>query len=434
MRTEQENVSVTRKKISFGMPFEEVDREIEKYCRKLAREVDIKGFRKGKAPSSVIRRYFRDQIHRDVGSQIVSSSLEGFLKEESLTPVGEPDLDVPPLEEGKEFSFSVTVDIKPEIDIRDDDGIEIEQEEVVVAEEEIEEALRQLQRVHGELKGISEDRGAGIGEVVLADFEGLIDGKSFPGNQKKDAYIEIGAGGFRKEVEDALVGIKPEETREVEVEYPGNFMNRELAGKKVLYRLTAKKLLKKELPALDDEFAKDVGPYQSLEDLRSKLREEVFREKENRIRRKSEEKLLEELIRRNPFEVPRSTVAARHARMLDEAKGHFLSKGVFLEQDTEEYRRLNSDLESVAEKEVKKEFILEAVSRKESIEVVDEDVERRILGIANRHEQSIEKVRAEIQKQEDGMAVFRRGILNEKTLDFLLGKSTIKVVEKMKSS
>ena len=118
----------------------------------------------------------------------------------------------------------------------------------------------------------------------------------------------------------------------------------------------------------------------------------------------------------------------------DEAKGHFLSKGVFLEQDTEEYRRLNSDLESVAEKEVKKEFILEAVSRKESIEVVDEDVERRILGIANRHEQSIEKVRAEIQKQEDGMAVFRRGVLNEKTLDFLLGKSTIKVVEKMKGS
>ncbi|MEW6444368.1 MAG: trigger factor [bacterium] len=430
MRTEQESLSGTRKKISFGMPSEEVDEEIAKYCKKLSKEVEIKGFRKGKAPSSVVRRYFREQIRREVGAQIVSTSLESFVKEQSLTPVGEPELDVPPLEEGKEFSFSVTIDVKPEIDIRDYEGVELQQEEAVVTEEEIAESLRQLQKAHAELEGISEERGAQAGEVVLVDYEGSVEGVAFSGNQKKDVYIEIGPEGARKEMEEALLGVRPGETRESEVEYPENFMNRELAGKKVLYRLTAKKLLRKVLPELDDEFAKDVGPYQGLEDLKGRLQEEVLREKRSRIRRRLEEDLLQELIQRNPFEAPRSLVTARHARMMDDARGHFLSKGLFLEEKTEGYQRLESDLEGLSEKEIKKELILDAVARKESIEVSDADVEQRLQEIARKHDQSLEKVRAEIQKQEDGLALFRRSLLNEKTLDFLLGKSKIKTVAK----
>lgn len=430
MRMDQVDVTATRKKISFGMEPQEVDAEVEKFCKKLAREVDIKGFRKGKAPSSVVRRMFRDQIRREVGAQIVSTSLEKFLKEQPLKPVGEPELDVPPLEEGKEFAFTVVLDVKPEIEILDWEGIELEKERAQVTEEEVKESLRQLQNRHGKLESMEGDRGVVPGDVVLVDYEGFVDGAPFPGNVKTDVYIEVGAGETRKEIEEALVGGRPGEAREAEVEYPKNLVNRDLAGRKATYRVTIKKILKKEVPALDDEFAKDVGPYQSLEDLKERLREEILQEKEKRIRRRLEEDLLEELIRRNPFEAPRSLVASRHARLMENARVHFLSRGLFLEKETEGYQKLESDLEQLAEKEVKKDLLLEALQKKFSIEVSDEDVERRIQEIASRHEQSMEKVRAEIQKEEDGMAMFRQGLVNEKTLDFLLGRSRIKGDEK----
>lgn len=429
MRMDQVDVTATRKKISFGIEPQEVDAEVEKFCRKLAREVDIKGFRKGKAPASVIRRMFRDQIRKEVGAQIVSTSLEKFLKDQPLKPVGEPELDVPPLEEGKEFAFSVVLDVKPEIEIYDWEGIELVKERAKVTDEELQESLRQLQNRHGKLESTEEDRGVQPGDVVLVDYEGFVNGAPFSGNVKKDVYIEVGAGDTRKEIEEALIGGRPGETREAEVEYPGNLVNRDLAGRKATYHITIKKILRKELPAMDDEFAKDVGPYPSLEELKERLREEILREKEKRIRRKLEEDLMEELLRRNPFEAPRSLVAQRHARLMENARVHFLSKGLFLERETEGYQKLEADLEQLAEKEVKKDLLLESLQKKFSMEVSDEEVERRIAEIASRHEQSVEKVRAEIQKEEDGMALFRQGLANEKTLDFLLGRSRMKEVE-----
>lgn len=429
MKMDQVDVTATRKKISFGVEAQEVDAEVEKFCKKLAREVDIKGFRKGKAPSSVVRRMFREQIRKEVGAQIVSTSLEKFLKDHPLKPVGEPELDVPALEEGKEFAFSVLLDVKPEIEILDWEGIELVKERAKVTEEEVQESLRQLQNRHGKLGSIEEDRGVEPGDVVLVDYEGFVDGAPFSGNVKKDVYIEVGAGETRKEIEEALVGGRPGETREAEVQHPDHLVNRDLAGRKATYRLTIRKILKKDLPVLDDEFAKDVGPYQSLEELKGRLREEILREKEKRIRRKLEEDLLEELIRRNPFEAPRSLVASRHARLMENARVHFLSRGLFLERETEGYQKLEADLERLAEKEVKKDLLLEALQKKFSVDVSDEEVERRIAEIASRHEQSVEKVRAEIQKEEDGMTLFRQGLVNEKTLDFLLGKSRIKEVE-----
>ncbi len=430
MRMDQVDVTATRKKISFGVEAQEVDAEVEKFCKKLAREVDIKGFRKGKAPSSVIRRMFRDQIRREVGAQIVSTSLERFLKDHPLKPVGEPELDVPVLEEGKEFAFSVLLDVKPEIEVLDWEGIELARERAEVTEEEVQGSLRQLQNRHGKLGSVEEDRGVEPGDVVLVDYEGFVDGAPFSGNVKKDVYIEVGAGETRKEIEEAILGGRTGETREAEVAYPENLVNRDLAGRKATYRVTIRKILKKELPALDDEFAKDVGPYQSLEELKERLREEILREKERRIRRKLEEDLLEELLRRNPFEAPRSLVASRHARLMENARVHFLSRGLFLERETEGYQKLEADLEQLAEKEVKKDLLLEALQKKFSVEVSDEEVERRIAEIASRHEQSVEKVRAEIQKEEEGMALFRQGLVNEKTLDFLLGRSRIKEGEK----
>ena len=306
MKTEVEDLGGSQKKIVCEIPSEDVQKEVVKYCKTLAKEVEVKGFRKGKAPPSIIKRYFRQQIQREVASQLVSSSLEEALKEHSLTPLGDPEIDAPVLEEEKDYTFSVKLDVKPEIEIGDTQGIELEEEPSEVEEEELLQSLGELQKAHGDLKGIEEDRGAVEGDTVLVDYAAFLEGERVADHDRKDVYMEIDSGSIKEDVKDALLGARVGEERKMEVEYPSNYLDKKIAGKKVEYRLQVKKILVKELPKLDDEFAKDVGPYETLEALKDRLREEIGKEKKNRSRRALEEQLLEELINRNVFDAPRS--------------------------------------------------------------------------------------------------------------------------------
>ena len=430
MKAVVEDLGGSQKKLVFDIPPEEVKEEMDKYCKKLAKEVDVKGFRKGKAPASLIRRYFKQQIHGEVASQIVSSSLEKALKEHSLTPLGEPEIDTPPLEEGKGFPFTVTLDVKPEVDVKDYKEIQLDTEPLEVEEEEINKSLDELRKAHAELKDIEEDRGAVNEEVVLVDYQGYLEGAPLPGDEKKDVYIEIGSGNHKKEVEDALIGALVGDTREVDVDYPANFLNKEIAGKTVQYRFHVKKILKKILPELDDEFAKDVGTYENLEALKERLTQEILNEKKIRLRKRLEEELLDKILENNTFDAPRALVKSRRDQMIMDARSHFLSRGVTLEQDSEDFQKLEAEFDTLADKEVKKHLLLEAIAKKESIQVSDADMEEEINKIAGRHNQTVEKVKADIQKQEDGMERFRQNQLITRTLDFLLPPDTIKEGEK----
>jgi len=425
MKTVLEDLAGCQKKLVFEVPPEEVNEELDKYCRKLAKEVNVRGFRKGKAPPSVLKRLFKQQILGEVASQIVASSFEKAVQEHALTPVGEPDIETPPLEEGKVFSFTVTVDVKPEIDVKDYLGIVPEASPLEVKEEEVEKSLEELRKVHAEVKDLEEARPVAVGDVVLVDYEGLLDGTPLPQESKKDVYLEIGAGSYRKDVEDALVGSTVGETREVEVAYPENHINKSLAGRTVVYRFEVKKLMKKELPVLDDEFAKDVGPFDSLEALKARLREQILQEKKVRSRKRQREQVLETILERNPVEAPRALVKERLDQMITDARTHFLARGILLERGSEDLQKLETELASLAERDVKKHLLLDAVARKESIRVSDDEAEEAIRAHAQRSQQSLEKVRAEIQQQEDGLERFKHNLLMEKTLDFILPQDTI---------
>ncbi len=420
MKTEVEDLGGSQRKLKFDITPEEVDKKIDKYCKKVAKEVDVHGFRKGKAPASVIKRYFRHQIFGEIASELVSSSLEEALKEHSLTPMGEPDVDMPTLEEGKSFPFSVTLDIRPEIDVKDYQGIELEEEPVEVEDEEVQKALEELQKAHSKLKGVEEEREVVTGDVVLVDYLGSLDGETLPDTEKKDAYIEIGSGSFSKDVEEALLGARVGDARESDVEYPANFAHEQLAGKKIQYRFQIKQIMVKELPPLDDEFAKDVGAFEDLKTLETRIREQITNEKKLRSRQQLEEKLLDEIVERNPFEAPRSLVNARKGQMLIEARSHFMSRGLNLEESPEDSQRLETEFEALAEKEIKKHLLMEAIAQKESLAVSDEELDTQIQDIAEKHSQSVEKLRADIQKREDGLDEFRQSLLRQKTLDFLL--------------
>ena len=166
--------------------------------------------------------------------------------------------------------------------------------------------------------------------------------------------------------------------RKMEIEYPDNYMDKKIAGQKVEYRLQVKKILVKELPKLDDEFAKDVGAYETLEALKDRMREEIGKEKKSRSQRALEDALLEEIVNRNAFDAPRSLVEARHAQMMKDAKIHFLTKGLQMEESSEDYQQLEANLEELSERDVKKHLLVEAIAKKESIQVSDEEMEEKI--------------------------------------------------------
>jgi len=420
MKAEVEDLGGCQKKLVFEVPPEEVDEKVEQYCRKLAKEVDVRGFRKGKAPPSVIKRFFKQQILGEVASQIVSSSFEEALKEHALTPLGEPDIDTSPLEEGKSFPFTITLDVKPEIEVTDYQGIVPEVPAPEVREEEVARSLEELQKVHAQVRDVEEDRPAAATDVVVVDYQGTLDGDPLPEDRKEGVFIEIGGGNYRKDVEDALVGARVGDTREVEVAYPENSLDKKIAGRTVLYRFEVRKLMRKETPALDDEFAKDVGAFDSLDALKQRLREQILHEKKVRSRREREEKLLETILERNPMEAPRSLVKERLNQMMMDARTHFLARGVKLEKDSQDSQKLETELEVLAERDVKKHMLLEAIARKESLAVSDAEAEAEIRRYAEQSKQSVEKVRADIQKEGDGLERFKHNMLRQKTLDFLL--------------
>ena len=430
MQTNVEDLGGSRKKLAFDVPPDEVEEELNKYCKQLAKEVNVRGFRKGKAPPSVIKRYFKQQIIGEVATQIVSSALEKAMKDHSLTPLGEPDVDMPPLVEGENFAFSVTLDVKPEVELNEYKDLAPEQEEPEVTEEELEKSLEELQKAHAEVKGIEEDRETVNGDVVMVDYEGLFEGEPLPGNEKKDVYIELGSGGHKKEVEEALVGVRVGDSRDVDVEYPANFVNKELAGQTIPHRFHVRKIMKKELPALDDEFAKDVGEFENLDALKERLRQQILHEKKMRARKRIEEEVLDAVMEKNPVEAPASLVQARLQQLMIDAQSHFLSQGLTLENDSEDGQHLKSELESIAEKDVKKQLLLDAIAEKESLAVSDEEAETEIRRYALQTGQSMEKVRAEIQKDEQGLEHFRQNLLRQKTLDFLLPSVRIEEEEK----
>ncbi len=424
MKTEIQDLGGSQKNIMFEIQADEVEEEIQRYCRKLAKEVDVKGFRKGKAPISIIKRYFKEQIHKEVSSQLVASSLEKTLKEHSLTPLGEPKIDAGTFTEGQPFSFSVQMNVLPMIEVKDYKGIEIPQEQATVTEQEVELALENLRESHAQMKGVQEDRPVEDGDVVLVDYQGTIDGKPFSGGSDKDVYIEIGSGRYPTEVEGALVGLHSGEQTTVPLPFPETYANKELAGKTVDATFVVKRIFQKELPAIDDEFAKDVGNYGSLDQLREALKDQLMKEKAARIRRKAEEALLEKIIEKNPFEVPLVLIEEKHQQLMDEARQRFQARGLLMAKGSQEYERLDADLRALAEKQVRKELVVDAIARQEGIEASEEEIEAKIQAMAARSGQSVDRLKGELQR-DNGMERLKRSMRNEKTLDFLLSHATI---------
>ena len=420
VKIDVEDLSSTKKRLQIEVPGEVVTKEIDSAYRKLSKKARIKGFRPGKVPRAILQRYYGDYVKDDVISTLVNDTYFKAISDKDIKPVSQPTIDNGTLEEGKAFEYSAIVEVKPDIHVKDYLGLRLRGKKAEVVGEDVEKGLRHLQNLHAQLVTIEERKKVREGDFIIIDYEGFSDGKPFEGSRGKDFMLQIGSGGFIRGFDDKLIGSERDDEKEVEITFPEDHPT--MAGKRAVFRVRIKEIKEKIVPKLDDEFAKDIGEYQNLEELKDKIREDLKREGEESTRRDLENQLIERLIDANPFDVPRSMIEGQIDFFVADTKIRLASQGLAFNDVGVGEGRLRKDFKEAAVKRVKGRLILEKISALEEISVKDEEVTERLREISLRTNQNVEKVRGYYQKG-DRMEELKAKIVEEKTLDFLLERS-----------
>jgi len=425
MKIDLHELSAVQRKIRIELPADKVASEFSRVYQDLGRRVRIKGFRAGKAPRSVLQGIYGDEIKGQVRSQLVEHSLGEVIKERRLQIVSRPEIDATELEEGREFSFSAIFEVKPEIDVKDYVGVEVEKIRLSVTDEQVDEALERLQQSHARLEPVTDRNIVEPGDFVSLDFVGSVEGKPFSGGKGENYLIEVGAGQALPQFDESLVKAKQGEQKSIDVGYSGDYPNRELAGKVAEFSVVVREIKQKILPTIDDEFAKDHGECSSLTDLKSVIRKRLEAELQQIQQEELKEKILNHLIESHSF-TPPSTMVERQTRYLIERNSSSVAGDDFKSAPTMEESR--KALEGRAIRQVQATLLVERISQLEKIEVEDSELQERIDTMARAAGERGKTLR-EVYSRSEAREELRAQMAFERTLNFLLERATIKEVD-----
>jgi trigger factor len=425
MKVQIENTSSFEKKIFFEIPREVVSQEVESTYRALNRNVKVKGFRPGKVPRSILERYYKAQVEGEVITKLIEDSYGKAVEEHHLTPVAAPNVVDRAFEPGKDFTYAVTVEVKPQVSVEGYRGLEVEKPAVLVKEEEVEARLKGLQEAHAQLKPVEADRPVQEKDLAVVDFEGSLGGKPLEGWKVKDHLVEVGSRSLVGGLDQQLIGLPLRQERDLVVTLPEDYPRKEWAGKEINVRVQVKEIKEKILPALDDELAKEAGDFQNFQELKDRLRKNLEEQKQAEATQAAKEKLLDLLREKHPFAIPQSMIDRQVENIMARTELQLARQGVKLDSANLDSQKLRESLRPSAEKEVQGSLILEKVAESEKIVVSDAELEQKLEQLAAQLKQRVEAVKSFYQKK-DRLEDLRMVMLEEKTLDFLLGQANVK--------
>jgi trigger factor len=424
MKVQIENISSFERKIFFEIPSDVVSQEMESTYRALNRNVKIKGFRPGKVPRSILERYYKNQVEEEVASKLIKDSYGKAVEEHRLTPVVEPTVLDRTFEAGKNFKYTVTVEVKPEVAVEGYLGVEVEKAEISVSEEEVEARLKDLQDTHAQLKPLGTNRPIQEKDFVIFDFEGTYSGRPLEGWKANDHLAEVGSKALVGNLDLQLIGLSRNEEKDVSITLPETYSKKELSGKTIQVHLKVKEIKEKILPVLDDEFAKDVGNYNTVADLKARVHQTIREQKEAQANQAAKEKLLSMLVEKNPFPISKSMVERQVQTLIARTELRLARQGMKLEEANLDRQQLHDSFMPTAEKDVRGALILEKIAEMENLSVGEADLEAKFEQMAAQLNQRVEAVKGYYQK-EGLLEDLRVQIREEKTLDFLLSRAKI---------
>jgi trigger factor len=427
MKVSVEDISGVKKKVHVEIPEEQVAKEMDALYGDLKKTAKIKGFRPGKVPRDILVRYFKDYVKGEALQKLVQETCPKAFEDSNLRPVSAPVIDPQQLEPGKPFEYSAIVEVKPDFKIEDYFGLKIDGKREEVKEEEVEERLKGLQNLYANLKTIPEPRPIRSGDFVIVDYEASMNGKPLEEGRATDYTVEVGSGRFIPAFEEKLVGLNTGEEKEIEVSFPEDYGYKKWAGKTLSFHAKIKEIKEKILPTLDDEFAKDLGNYASLEEFRNHLKQDLEKEKKAALDHQLKDQLVAQLIQATPFEIPESLVEEQAKSLVSDTKMRLTSQGVAFENLGVTEEKLKEDYRETAQKQVRTFLIIEKISEKEGITVTDEEVEEHLKEISEKTHQKLDAVKRYYEKNELIPEV-KAGILSNKTLTLLLEKANVTYV------
>src|SRR5699024_5789887 len=413
--------------LTITVPAERFETALDQAFKKVVKDVNIPGFRKGKVPRPIFEQRFGvESLYQDAIDIVLPSAYSEAVEQTDIFPVDQPSIDIDEIERGKDLVFVCEVTVKPEVKLGDYKGLEVDVEEEEVTEEHVTYELEALQESHAELV-VKEEGTVEEGDTAVIDFEGFIGDEPFEGGKGENHPLEIGSGQFIPGYEEELIVKETGET-EVNVTFPEDYHAKELAGKEATFKVTIHEIKEKELPALDDEFAKDVDEeVESLEALKEKKREELLNERKQAAENKKREQLIEQVTENAEIDIPEAMVQTELDQMLNEFEQRLQMQGMNLETyfqfsgQTEE--QLKEQMATDAQLRVKTNLVLEAVLEAEHIEVEEADIEAELENMASMY--NLEK------DQIIGMLGGNTNLLKEdlkikKAIDFIVDESKAK--------
>jgi trigger factor len=393
--------------------------------RDLARNARIKGFRPGKVPRSVLERLYGASIAEEIEQVLVRETLADAIEQAGLRPVTAPSIDAEPPRPDADYSYVAHVEVKPPIELPDLEGLPARRPKVAVGDDEVLLELERLRERHAPIVEEPEGTAAARGHLLAIDFVGRIDGKPFEGGSGRGVELEIGSGRFLAGFEEQLVGVVAGEDRRVEVDFPETYADARLAGRHAAFDVHVAEIKRRQLPELDDEFAKDLGDFDSLDALRDRIRGDLLELRERAAKASLRRSLLDVLIERTAFEVPAGLAEQQLDRRLRQASAQ-LHGSVREDALHAQLDRWREEWRPAAEREVREGLLLEAVARARGLEVGAEEIASHIERLAASQGASADQLRQALDA--DALEAMARGqLLDEKALEFLA--STAKVEE-----
>jgi trigger factor len=419
MQSHVSQISPVEVEIKVEFSWDDVRQDMERTFQQLQRTATVRGFRKGKAPKHLLEQLYGDKVREQVSATLIERGLLSAVQEHGLRPVAAAHVHPPHLKQGEPLTFTAKLEVQPTVETVNAESLQVELPEIKIVPEDIERELQRLRSQHAELVTPEIERPVMADDVVTINYTVEIDAKPHPDLSSEGRTWELGSGRVLPELESGMLGMKLNEAKSIPVTLPEDQGQAEFRGKKATFHITITGLQQKQLPELDDEFAKDIGNFETLVDLKAEIETQLRANAERESTSLLRERLVDQLVSKNPIAVPPSLVAQQQTSMLQELAGLTQAFGTDF-QWTEEMR---ADLHQRAERKVRTALLFGALAKQQKIEVSAQDLEDKFAELAKTSGSHIAKVKAKYQDRERELLMSQ--IAEDRIFEYLKNQATI---------